>query len=97
MISPRTARLVAAPILLGAGVMSLPVAALVLDRGPGTENLILPAQLGGMAVLGGVLGAAMPSIAGAGASRGRGGVVGAVAGLGAGIVGAATLWKLETG
>jgi hypothetical protein len=82
MISPLAARLIAAPTLLAAGAVSLPVSAMFLD-GQGTENWILPAQFGATAGVGAGLGAVMPSIAGAGATRGRGAVVGALAGVGA--------------
>ena len=49
--APGFQRLVALVLLLAAGIISLPLAAAAFD-GEGTENLILPAQLAGMAVLG---------------------------------------------
>jgi hypothetical protein len=68
--APAVQRLVALVLLLGAGIMSLPLAALALD-GEGTENFILPAQLGGMAVLGAAVGYLLPGLAGDAASRRR--------------------------
>jgi hypothetical protein len=61
--APGIQRLVALVILLAAGVLSLPLAATFLD-GEGNENLILPAQLGGMAVVGAVVGYLLPGLAG---------------------------------
>ena len=49
--APGLQRLVALVLLLAAGIISLPLAAAAFD-GEGTENWILPAQLGGMAALG---------------------------------------------
>ena len=68
--APGLQRLAALVLLLAAGILSLPLAAAALD-GEGTENLILPAQLCGMAVLGGVVGYLLPGLAGDGASTRR--------------------------
>jgi len=68
--APGFQRLVALVLLLAAGIISLPLAAAAFD-GEGTENLILPAQLCGMAVLGGVVGYLLPGLAGDGASTRR--------------------------
>ncbi len=68
--APALQRLAALALLLAAGIMSLPLAALAFD-GEGTENFILPAQLGGMAVLGAVVGYLLPGLAGDAASRRR--------------------------
>jgi hypothetical protein len=68
--APGVQRLVALVLLLAAGIMSLPLAALAFD-GEGTENLILPAQLGGMAILGAVVGRLLPGLAGPTASPRR--------------------------
>ena len=57
-------------LLLAAGIVSLPLAAVAFD-GEGTENFILPAQLGGMAVLGAVVGYLLPGLAGDAASKRR--------------------------
>ncbi len=61
--APGFQRLVALVLLLAAGILSLPLAAFAFD-GEGTENFILPAQLGGMAVLGAVVGYLLPGLAG---------------------------------
>jgi hypothetical protein len=68
--APGAQRLVALVILLIAGVLSLPLAATFLD-GEGNENLILPAQLGGMAIVGAVVGYLLPGLAGTTATTRR--------------------------
>jgi hypothetical protein len=68
--APGTQRLVALGLLLVTGIMSLPLAALALD-GEGSENLILPVQLGGMAVVGGLVGHLLPGLAGTTAGHRR--------------------------
>jgi hypothetical protein len=74
MVDARTApgvqRLAALVLLLAAGVISLPLAATFID-GEGDENLILPAQLCGMALVGAVVGYLLPGLAGAGATTRR--------------------------
>ncbi|HEX6150511.1 hypothetical protein, partial [Nocardioides sp.] len=49
-------------LLVAAGMLSLPVAAYFLDD-QGTENWILPVQLGGMALVGALVGTALPGFA----------------------------------
>jgi hypothetical protein len=66
--APAVQRLAALTLLLGAGIMSLPLAALAFD-GEGSENFILPAQLGGMAVVGAVVGYLLPGLGGATATH----------------------------
>jgi hypothetical protein len=61
--APGLQRLAALVLLLVVGVLSLPLAALALD-GEGTENLILPAQLVGMGVVGAVVGFLLPGLGG---------------------------------
>jgi hypothetical protein len=61
--APGLQRLVAVVVLFAAGIVSLPLAAFAFD-GEGGENFILPAQLAGMAVLGGVVGYLLPGLAG---------------------------------
>jgi len=68
--APGLQRLAALVVLLVAGILSLPLAAAAFD-GEGTENWILPTQLGGMAVLGAVVGYLLPGLAGPAASRRR--------------------------
>ena len=81
-------------LLLVLGVFSLPVAAFLLD-GPATENLVLPAQLVGMALLGGLAGTLLPGLV-AGETR-RQLVVGAAYGLVAAILGYALFFLLING
>ncbi len=88
-------RLLIAVGLLLAGMVSLPLSAYFLD-GPATENLVLPAQLAGMALLGAALGAAAPAISREGAT-GRRALVGAGWGLLAAVVGVAVFWFLLNG
>lgn len=68
--APGVQRLAALVILLVAGILSLPLAATFLD-GEGNENFILPAQLGGMAVIGAFVGYLLPGLAGATATTRR--------------------------
>ena len=81
-------------LLLLAGLLSLPLAAALLDD-RGTENWILPVQLGAMALLGGLVGVALPGfVAG---STGRRLAVGAAYGLAAGVVGLLVFFLLLSG
>lgn len=73
-------RLLAVVVLLAAGVVTLPLTAYFFDD-EGSENWILPAAFGGMALFGALVGALLPELSGACASRGRSAVVGAVAGI----------------
>ena len=57
-------------VLMVAGILSLPVAAAAFDR-EGSENWIIPAQLGGMAVIGAIVGLAIPGLTGAESSGRR--------------------------
>ncbi len=68
--APGLQRLIALVLLLAAGILSLPLAAAAFD-GEGTENFILPAQLGGMALLGALVGYLLPGLAGDTASTRR--------------------------
>ena len=52
-------------LLLAAGILSLPVAASLFDE-QGSENWILPVQLGGMAVVGALVGTLLPLTSGDG-------------------------------
>jgi hypothetical protein len=94
--APGLQRLVAVLLLLGAGILSLPVAALALD-GEGTENLILPAQLAGMAVVGAVVGYLLPGLAGPSASKRRSAWVGVAVGLLLALVGVVVFFLLLNG
>ena len=78
--APGLHRLAALVLLVAAGLLSLPLAAAAFD-GDGTENYIVPAQLGGMAVFGAVVGYLLPGVAGDTAGRSRAAWVGAAVGL----------------
>jgi hypothetical protein len=82
--------------LLGAGILSLPVVAAVLD-GPSTENWIIPVQLLAMAGIGAGAGVALPALAGAGAPTARRALIGAGLGVLAALVGVLVFWLLLNG
>lgn len=99
-------RLIAYPLLVVAGIVSLPVAATFLDDQGGTEcdrrgrpggRRGLPAQLGGMALIGALVGLVTPSLAGDGASTQRRVVIGGLLGLGAAVVGVLLFFLLLNG
>ncbi len=81
-------------LLLALGVASLPVAAFFLD-GPATENWVLPVQLVGMAVVGGLCGVLLPGLASG--RTGRRFAVGAAYGLGSAVAGYALFFLLIHG
>lgn len=83
-------------ILLVAGVLSLPLAALVLD-GEGNENWILPAAFGAMAVVGAIVGSLLPGVAGRDASTRRGRWVGALLGVGMLVLGTLVFFLVLSG
>lgn len=89
-------RLLALTILLVAGILSLPLAAYLLDD-QGSENWILPVQLGGMAALGGVVGVLLPGLARPGSSRGRAARIGALVGVGLAVLGVVVFFLLLSG
>ncbi|MDZ5619917.1 hypothetical protein [Nocardioides bizhenqiangii] len=89
-------RILAYLVLLVAGVLSLPVAAAFFD-GEGSEDWILPVQLGGMAAVGALVGLATPALVGDGAATGRRVIVGALLGIGAALVGVALFFLLLNG
>jgi hypothetical protein len=78
-------RPLALALIVVAGLVSLPVAAAVLD-GESTDQLIVPVQLAAMAVLGAVVGYALPGLGGAGSSRPRSAALGTVVGVAAALV-----------
>ncbi len=81
-------------LLLAAGVLSLPLAAAFLD-GQGSENWILPVALVVTALVGALLGAALPGFV-AGATRRRA-AVGATYGLATAAVGVLVFFLLLSG
>ena len=89
-------RAAALVVLVMLGMISLPLVASVLD-GEGTENLILPVQLGLMAGFGALAGWAVPTLGGADATRRRGILVGALIGLGAALLGLVIFFLLLSG
>lgn len=82
-------------VLLVAGILSLPLAAAPFDS-EGSENWILPAQLGGMAVIGAFVGLGIPGLTGA-ETTGRRIVLGALIGLGMALVGVGVFFLLLNG
>jgi len=81
-------------VLIAAGMLSLPLAAYFLDD-QGTENWILPVQLGAMALLGALVGVGLPGFL-AGSTRRRV-LVGAAYGVGAAVVGVLIFFLLLNG
>jgi len=82
-------------ILVVAGILSLPIAAAAFDS-EGSENWIIPAQLGGMAIIGALVGLAIPGVTGAGSS-GRRAPFGALMGVGLALVGVLIFFLLLNG
>lgn len=95
-VTPAAQRVVGAVLLLATGMLSLPVAAFLLD-GRSTENWIIPVQLLAMAVTGAALTVGLPALARDGASTGRRIRTGIWWGLLAAIVGVAVSWFLISG
>ena len=89
-------RVVGIVVLLVLGMLSLPVAASVLD-GQGTENWIVPVQLVAMAAIGAAVTIALPGLAREGATTGRRAMTGAWWGLLAAAVGVVVFWLLLSG
>ena len=88
-------RMLGLVVLVVAGILSLPVAAAAFD-GEGSENWIIPAQLGGMAVIGAVVGLVIPGLTGAGSS-GRRALAGAAIGVGMALLGVVIFFLLLSG
>ena len=95
-MSTSSQRVVAVLGLLVAGVLSLPVVAYFLDD-QGTENWIIPVDLLVMALVGALVGRALPGLAGAGATPLRAMVVGAISGVVASFVGVVLFFLLLSG
>ncbi|MCA1783626.1 MAG: hypothetical protein ABR500_10540 [Dermatophilaceae bacterium] len=89
-------RVVAVVMLLTAGILSLPLAAAVLD-GRRTENWIVPVQLLVMAAVGATITVALPAMARAGASTGVRALTGMAWGLLAAFTGLLVFWLLLNG
>jgi hypothetical protein len=95
-MSTTVQRVVGALVLLACGMLSLPLAASVLD-GQGTENWIVPVQLLAMAAVGAGVTLALPALARAGAPTERRALTGAWWGLLAAFVGVVVFWLLLNG
>ena len=89
-------RILATLILGVAGVVSLPLSAYFLD-GEGSENFILPAQLGGMAVLGGLVGWGTPALGGGDKPANKRIAIGMLVGLLTAVVGVVVFFLLLNG
>lgn len=95
-MTPAAQRVVGVAVLLVTGMMSLPVAAFLLD-GRSTENWIIPVQLLAMAATGAALTVALPGMAREGSSTGRRVRTGIWWGLLAAVAGVAVAWFLISG
>ena len=95
-MSPAAQRVVGVVVLLVTGMLSLPVAAFLLD-GRGTENWIIPVQLLAMAVTGAALTVGLPALAREGATTGQRIRTGTWWGLLAALVGVLVSWFLISG
>ena len=89
-------RWIAVLILLVLGIFSLPVAASFSDS-EGSENWIIPGAIALMVLLGGIVGYLLPGLAGEGATRSRGALVGAVVGVGMLVLGIVIFFLLLSG
>jgi hypothetical protein len=83
-------------LLLVAGMLSLPVAASLFD-GEGSENWILPVQLGGMALLGALAALLVPELARDAASTLRRAVTGAITGVVMAVLGVVAFFLVLNG
>lgn len=92
-----TQRIIAVIVLVGAGFLSLPLAAWMLDGRSSTENLILPFQLLVMALIGAGLAWWLPALARSGAPMGARLLMGAGWGLLAAVIGLFGFWFLLSG
>lgn len=89
-------RAVALVVLLAAGILSLPLAAAVLDSSR-TENWIILAHLLVMAAIGAAITVALPAIARAGAPTGTRALTGVGWGMLAAFAGMLVFWLLLNG
>lgn len=90
-VTPTAQRVVGVVVLFVTGLLSLPVAAFLFDS-QGSENWIIPIQLGTMAATGAVVTIALPALAREGASTGRRARTGIWWGLLAALVGVLVFW-----
>ncbi len=83
-------------LLFGAGLASLPLAALGLDS-EGSENWIIPVQLGAMAVVGALTALALPGLVRKESAAGRRILLGAVIGIGMALLGVVVFFLILNG
>jgi len=83
-------------ILLVAGMLSLPLAAAGFDD-EGTENWILPVQLGGMALAGAIVALVVPALVRDGSSMLRRVLVGGAIGVGMAVFGVVVFFLILNG
>lgn len=95
-MTPGVQRGIGVPVLLVAGMLSLPVAAYILDD-RGNENWIVPVQLLVMAAIGAAVTVALPAMASAGAATRRRALTGVWWGLLAAALGVVVFWLLLSG
>ena len=93
---PGLQRPLALVILLAAGIFALPLSALFLDE-DGNENWILPAAFAVMAIVGALVGGALPGLAGSHATRSKGRWVGALVGVAMVVLGTLIFFLLING
>ncbi len=82
-------------VLVVAGIVSLPLAAVPFDS-EGSENWIIPVQLGGMAVIGALVSMAIPGLTDA-ETMGRRIVLGALIGVVTALAGVVVFFLLLNG
>jgi hypothetical protein len=90
-VTPTAQRIVGAVVLFVTGLLSLPAAAFLFDS-QGSENWIIPVQLGAMAATGAVVTIVLPALAREGASTSRRARTGIWWGLLAALVGVLVFW-----
>ena len=95
-MSPAAQRVVGAVVLFVTGLLSLPAAAFLFDS-QGSENWIIPVQLGAMAATGAVVTVVLPALASEGASTSRRARTGIWWGLLAALVGVLVFWFALSG
>ncbi len=84
-------------ILLVVGVLALPLSAVFEGEGDNAENWILPIAFGGMALVGALVGSALPGLAGRDATRAKGMWIGAVVGVGMLVLGTIVFFVILSG
>ena len=91
-----TIRIVVGAFLVVLGVLSLPLTAMVFDDA-GQEGWIIPVQVVVMALVGAAVGYAVPQLAGDGAARTRGSLVGVLIALVGVVIGLVMYFILLSG